>query len=464
MGVARGEFRVRALDLGTVFACIPLLFSGATAIKLACNKPIFSRLQTSPAFEPYSFLAFQPPGLPAFQPFGEKSDMLTNPEQAGGLYVHIPFCQKKCLYCDFYSITDLTQTSSFAAALEREMELAGQSALTFDTLYIGGGTPSVLEGKAIEKIVASASKHFRIQSDAQVTIEVNPGAVALEDLRRYRQCGINRLNIGIQSFTEANLKFLGRIHSRSQALSSLAWARQAGFENIGLDLIYGLPEQEKTHWLHDLRQALQFNPEHLSCYLLTRESGTPLDREVRAGRIRLPAEEHLGKLFKTTIDYLGQLGYHHYEISNFARRSDRGDSLWKSKHNQKYWSFAPYIGLGPSAHSYLEPERHWNHRSIERYMLAIQQGKLPIAETEALTREQMIMEAVYLGFRTVEGIDIGEFQRRFGIDFLKTFHQTIADFEKDGLIKVTKDRCRLTPEGMVLLDGITAEFTSQEVP
>lgn len=382
----------------------------------------------------------------------------------GGLYIHIPFCVKKCLYCDFYSITDLAQTSSFLAALEREMELAGQSTLTFDTLYIGGGTPSVLDGKAIEKIVASAFKHFRIQSDAEVTIEVNPGTVVLEDLRRYRQSGINRLNIGIQSFAEENLKFLGRIHSRQQALATLDWARQAGFENIGLDLIYGLPEQEKTHWLYDLGQAVQINPEHLSCYLLTRESGTPLDREVLADRIRLPAEDNLRRLFETTTDYLTHHGYRHYEVSNFARKATPDPSFWESRHNRKYWSLAPYIGLGPSAHSYLEPERHWNHRSIEKYLQDIRQGKLPLADKEKLTREQMIMEAVYLGFRTVVGIDIGDFRRRFGIDFLKTFRQTIADFEKDGLIKVAEDHCRLTPAGMVLLDGITAEFTSQEVP
>jgi oxygen-independent coproporphyrinogen-3 oxidase len=382
----------------------------------------------------------------------------------GGIYIHIPFCLKKCLYCDFYSITDLAQASSFQAALEREMELAGQSTLTFDTLYIGGGTPSALDVTAIEKIVATAFKHFRIQSDAEITIEVNPGTVALEDLRRYRQSGINRLNIGIQSFVQENLKFLDRIHSSEEALSSLDWARQAGFENIGMDLIYGLPEQEKTHWLCDLDQAVQINPEHLSCYLLTRESGTPLDREVLADRIRLPAEDNLRRLFETTTDYLTSHGYRHYEVSNFARQAEPDPSPWESRHNWKYWSLAPYIGLGPSAHSYLEPERHWNHRSIEKYLQDIRQGKLPLAGNEKLTREQMIMEAIYLGFRTVQGIDIGDFQRRFGIDFLKAFRRTIADFEKDGLIKVTKDHCRLTPEGMVLSDGITAEFTSQEWP
>ena len=385
-------------------------------------------------------------------------------EILGGLYIHIPFCNSKCLYCDFYSITDLAHISSFLAALENEMELAGQSAPIFDTLYIGGGTPSVLDGTAIERIVAEAFKHFSIRSDAEVTIEVNPGTVALEDLRQYRQSGINRLNIGIQSFQEENLKFLGRSHSRKEALSSIAWARLAGFENIGLDLIYGLPEQEESRWLPDLDQAIQISPEHLSCYLLTREVGTPLDREALAGRLRLPPEDHLCSLFETTIDYLTDHDYLHYEVSNFARKSDKGRSSWMSRHNQKYWSFAPYIGLGPSAHSYLAPERHWNHRNIEKYFQDIRQGKLPLAEKEQLTREQMMMEAIYLGLRTSQGIDSGDFQRRFGIDFLETFRQTIAEFEKDGLMEVSQNHCGLTPKGMVLLDGITAEFTSQEMP
>ncbi len=388
----------------------------------------------------------------------------SNQSQPAGLYIHIPFCNSKCLYCDFYSITDLTKASFFLAALEREMVLAGQSMLTFDTLYIGGGTPSVLGSTAIDRIVADAFKHFSIRSDAEVTIEVNPGTAALEDFRQYRQSGINRLNIGIQSFQEENLEFLGRSHSRGEAFSSIEWARQAGFENIGLDLIYGLPEQEESRWITDLNQAIQISPEHLSCYLLTREVGTPLEREILAGRIRLPPEDHLCSLFETTIDCLTGQNYLHYEVSNFARKANKYCSCWISRHNQKYWTFAPYVGLGPSAHSYLAPERFWNHRNIEKYFQDIGQGKLPLAEKEKLTREQMVMEAIYLGFRTAQGIDFGDFQRRFEIDFLKTFRKTIADYEKDGLLKVSETNCGLTPKGMALLDSITVAFTSQDVP
>jgi oxygen-independent coproporphyrinogen-3 oxidase len=385
-------------------------------------------------------------------------------QKLGGLYIHIPFCVEKCRYCDFYSITDRAEISSFVAALEREMELAGQTALAFDTLYIGGGTPSVLDAAVIDRIIAAAFQHFNFHSDVEVTIEVNPGTVILEDFQKYRQAGINRLNIGVQSFREANLKFLGRIHAREEAVVSIERGRQAGFENIGLDLIYGLPQQDESQWLEDLDRAIQINPEHLSCYILTRESGTALDRQVAAGRINLPAEDNLGRLFEVTIDHLTRHGFHHYEVSNFARQADVDCSPWKSRHNRKYWSFAPYIGLGPSAHSYREPQRHWNHRSVEKYLEDLRLGRLPIAEKENLTREQMIMETIYLGFRTTRGINLAEFKSRLGFSFVKTFGETISDLEIDDLLKVSKTHCALSVKGMALLDSITAAFTNQVLP
>jgi oxygen-independent coproporphyrinogen-3 oxidase len=422
-----------------------------------------------------SLLAFWLPGLPAitlcvhFDPgtrIMKNIDQTTGDQtQLAGLYIHIPFCESKCLYCDFYSVSDLTKTQSFLTALEQEMELAAQSGLEFDTIYIGGGTPSVLDSAAIERIIDNAFKHFNIHSNAEITIEVNPGTVDLEDFRRYREFGINRLNIGVQSFHADNLKLLGRIHSKGDAISATEWAREAGFSNIGLDLIYGLPEQTKSQWLADLGRAVGFNPEHLSCYMLTREAGTPLDREVNAGRIHLPAEDNLRRLFEATIEYLTGHGYFHYEVSNFARRDHNSDdSPWKSRHNQKYWSFAPYIGLGPSAHSCLEPQRHWNHRSIEKYLQIIRHNRLPIKEKEILSREQLIMEAIYLGFRTTRGIDLRDFNHRFRVEFVDIFEEKIADFEKDKLLQVTNAQCRLTVKGMTLLDSITAEFTSQDWP
>lgn len=384
--------------------------------------------------------------------------------QFAGLYIHIPFCQRKCFYCDFYSITDLTQTHSFLAALDQEMALAGQTPLEFDTVYIGGGTPSMLNADDIEAVVSGAFRHFKIRTDAEVTIEVNPGTVSVEDLKRYYQAGINRLNIGIQSFDDRNLEFLGRIHSSREAATSFQRARQAGFDNVGLDLIYGLPEQKVNLWLDDLNEAITNGPEHISCYLLTRESGTPLDQDMVAGRINLPSEDHLRRLFGCTIEFLTDHGYRHYEISNFARLSGDGSASRTSRHNCKYWSFAPYIGLGPSAHSYLEPERRWNQRRIDDYLRDIRNGSLPIAAAERLTREQMIIEAIYLGFRTATGIDLDHFERRFEVDFKKVYQATISELNNEGLLAISDTHCALTSKGMVLLDSITAEFTNQEWP
>jgi oxygen-independent coproporphyrinogen-3 oxidase len=383
--------------------------------------------------------------------------------QLAGLYIHIPFCQRKCLYCDFFSISDLTQALPYLSALKQEMALASQTSLEFDTVYLGGGTPSVLDDHAVESIIADAYRYFNIRSDAEVTIEVNPGTVMLDALRRYHQAGINRLNIGIQSFDDNNLKFLGRIHSSHEAAASLDWARRAGFDNVGLDLIYGLPEQTETLWLDDLKRAVQSSPEHLSCYMLTREPGTPLDHEIAADRIRMPDEALLRTLFECTIEFLKAHGYLHYEISNFARLDGKGASRWISKHNCKYWSFAPYIGLGPSAHSYLEPERYWNYPRLEDYLREIQNGNRPIAEAETLTREQMMIEAIYLGFRTAAGIDRTDFKRRFGIDFREVYQTTISELEDEQLLVIGNTRCALTAKGMTLLDSITAEFTNQEI-
>ena len=387
----------------------------------------------------------------------EKSDNF------GGIYVHIPYCVRKCPYCDFFSSVDHSSVPLFLESLEREIEMVGGIDQTFDTLYIGGGTPSVLEPEAIARIIGAAPRHFNIRPDVETTLEVNPGATSRESLAKYRRAGVNRLNIGVQSFHDENLKFLGRIHSVDEAISSIEWARQAGFDNIGLDLIYGLPGQDHKNWLSDLGRALETETEHLSCYMLTCESGTPLSRNVKSGRVQWPEDGSVRALFDITIDFLATRGFLQYEISNFARQTDDGSEARYSRHNQKYWSFAPYIGLGPSAHSFFSPQRRWNHRSVEKYVQQIKAGQLPIAEKETLTREQMIMEAIYLGLRTTRGIDLNRFEEMFEISFVKTFESEIADFNKKGFLKLTNTHCALTPRGMAYLDSITAILTSQDV-
>ncbi len=387
----------------------------------------------------------------------EKSDIF------GGIYVHVPYCVRKCHYCDFYSSVDHSNIPLFLEALGREIEMIGGMDQAFDTLYIGGGTPSLFEPEAISRIIEATHRHFNIHSDVETTLEVNPGTISRESLIKYRLAGANRLNIGVQSFHDDNLKFLGRIHSAGDAISSIEWALQAGFDNIGLDLIYGLPGQDKKAWLGDLDRALEADVEHIACYILTTEPETHLGRDVKAGRIKMPEDGAVRELFDTTIKFLVNNGFQQYEISNFARQTEGHSEAFRSRHNQKYWSFAPYIGLGPSAHSFISPERRWNHRSIEKYVQQIKAGQLPIAEKETLTREQMIMEAIYLGLRTTRGIDLDGFEKMFEISFLKTFETTIAGLANDRLLELTNTHCTLTPKGMAYHDSIATMLTSQDI-
>ncbi len=381
----------------------------------------------------------------------------SHPSEPAGLYVHIPFCVQKCLYCDFYSVIDRSKIRPFIQALLKEMDLSRSSALTFDTLYIGGGTPSVLKIEKIGRIIESAYQSFKILPEAEITLEVNPGTLAAGSFESYRQFNINRLNIGVQSFADPNLKFLGRIHSAKEASRAIADARRAGFDNIGLDLIYGIPGQDLPSWQYDLGKALEFEPEHLSCYLLTYEPETPLYRQRREQRFRPPDEGLCGDLFEATIEFLSDQGYRQYEISNFARSPSR-----RSRHNQKYWSFAPFIGLGPSAHSFIEPVRHWNYRSLQKYIFRLAAGKPPIAEKEVLSREQQMIEMIYLGLRTTAGINLETFEQKFGIRFLKVFKETIAGLEQEGRVLVRANRLKLTRKGMRFLDNIAGMFILNE--
>jgi oxygen-independent coproporphyrinogen-3 oxidase len=359
-------------------------------------------------------------------------------------------------------MVDHSSVPVFLESLEGEMALAGETDQVFDTIYIGGGTPSVLEVESIAHIIESAHRHFTIGDEAEITLEVNPGAISRASFAEYHRSGINRLNIGVQSFSDDNLDFLGRIHSADQATSSIERARQAGFDNIGIDLIYGLPGQDKEKWLGDLNRALEADIDHISCYILTCESQTRLGRDVSAGRINMPGDGPVRELFDTTINFLTTHSFQQYEISNFARKKDDGQDPKYSRHNQKYWSFNAYIGLGPSAHSFIAPERYWNHRSIEHYARQIEAAQLPISDREKLTPQQMIMEGIYLGLRTTRGIDLLRFEKMFGIKFLKTFEGQLGELEKEKYIKLTHTHCALTPKGMAYLDSIAAMLTGQD--
>jgi oxygen-independent coproporphyrinogen-3 oxidase len=393
----------------------------------------------------------------------QNSPCFTSDSQPAGLYIHIPFCLRKCPYCDFYSITDLSLQPAFLDALVSEMNMTRESTKVFDTLYIGGGTPSVLDIKAIDNIIKTAHQCFNITSNAEITMEINPGTVTLEKLKEYRKASVNRINIGVQSFNHAHLDFLKRIHSEKEARMAVKWAQKSGYENIGIDLIYGIPGQTALSWLKDLHSAVECHPQHLSCYMLSFEPGTTMHKDLK-NSVFNPLPDHLVcELFETTQSVLNANEYVQYEISNFAREVIDKSGIKSaqsniSQHNSKYWNFSPYIGLGPSAHSFIEPQRFWNYSNVKTYIQELSTGRLPRAGKESLSREQLMIEAVFLGLRQAKGIDVEAFEKKFGVNFEKMHAETIADLGEKGLMEFSKDRCALTPKGMLYLDSIATQF------
>ena len=374
-------------------------------------------------------------------------------EQKGGIYIHVPFCVKKCDYCDFYSCTDLGKIPGTIDSLIDEMHLTADFPSHADTIYIGGGTPSLLKPKQIQSLIDAAVNRFQVAFDTEITIEANPGTVNAEKLAGFRQAGVNRINIGVQSFSDPALDFLTRIHTAEDAVSSFESARSAGFDNIGLDLIYGLPGQTEGMWRSDLSAAVNLNPEHLSCYMLTYEPGTPMGKNLQKGQFRPLPEKEVGFLYDFTVRFLEANGFYQYEVSNFST-SCRS----RSKHNQKYWNHSPYIGLGPSAHSLIDNRRSWNVRSLDAYLKETGAGQLPIEETEVLNHRQLMMETLYLRFRCVDGILISDFENRFHIDFNKCFGAIVSRYESDGYLEMISNQCRLTRKGMLFVDSIASRF------
>jgi oxygen-independent coproporphyrinogen-3 oxidase len=324
-----------------------------------------------------------------------------NNEQLPGLYIHVPFCGSRCLYCDFYSETDTAFIPAWLQALEQEARIYKNQCSAFDTLYIGGGTPTVLENAALGSVFECLNRHFNVSADAELTVEANPQDLTPEKLRILKACGVNRISVGVQSFNAQDLHFLQRRHSVAEAVRALELIRSCGFTTLGIDLMYGLPEQTVEGWLATLAHAVTFQPEHISCYQLTVADGTRLAELFREGTVALP-DEHQGALFfVATAQFLEQHGYVHYEISNFAL----GESN-RSRHNQKYWHHVPYLGLGPAAHSFQCGCRWWNHKSIQRYCQELAAGRLPISGAELLSEEQLHLEALSLGLRTAAGVDL----------------------------------------------------------
>ncbi|MCD4719836.1 MAG: radical SAM family heme chaperone HemW [Desulfobacula sp.] len=372
------------------------------------------------------------------------------------IYIHVPFCVKKCVYCDFYSETHLSLIPDYIKSLQKEIETRSGSKDKINTIYFGGGTPSLLPVKDIENLLQIIGDKFLISRDVEVTLEVNPGTVDLNYLRQLKKAGINRLSIGVQSFNNNKLRFLGRIHTADQAVKTIDHADKAGFDNISIDLIYGVPFETETRWLEDLKQAVMIAPSHLSCYMLTIEPGTPLGEKLKKGLVSPLDSRVMSRLFKKTSRFLGEFKYEHYEISNFSKGRQN-----RSKHNSKYWDMTPYYGFGPAAHSYDTKIRSWNHQSIETYIKDMDSGRLPVKDREILTLDQKMMEMIMLRLRTLEGIDMNGFESQFQISFQNYFNEILDHIRKEELGRFQDKRFALTLEGKVHLNNISEVFAKK---
>ncbi|MBR9979185.1 MAG: radical SAM family heme chaperone HemW [Bacteroidetes bacterium] len=371
-----------------------------------------------------------------------------------GLYIHIPFCEKKCMYCDFFSTETFRQYDSFLSALHTEIYLRARllaDTPAFDSVFFGGGTPSLLGDVQLGGILEALHGRFDITQDAEITVECNPGTVDVDSLRGYRDAGVNRLSFGVQSFHSDDLLFLGRTHTVEEAEAGILMAQDAGIPNVNLDLMFSLPGQTPERWHYNLERARALGTTHLSCYSLTVEKDTPLERMVACGMVIMPPEESDAALFELTMQTLDAWGYCRYEVSNYALPG------YECRHNLTYWRHGEYIGFGPSAYSTFHNRRWWNVRDVERYVEALVAGTLPEAGEEELTPETQRGEYIFLRLRS-EGIDLAEFRRRFSTDLLADNRAFIDHCISDGLLYSDGNVLRLTPGGVLVCDEICVEL------
>jgi putative oxygen-independent coproporphyrinogen III oxidase len=376
-----------------------------------------------------------------------------------GLYLHIPFCSAICPYCDFAVLTGgAERRAGFVEHLLAEIRMWGEERQAFpeiDTVYFGGGTPSALAPEALARILAASREHLSVRDDAWIFFEANPEDVTAESVRAWRDLGVRTLSLGIQSFDAEALRFLGRRHDPLQARRSFETAREARFDTVSIDLIFGPAGQTPGDWRRTLEDALALGPDHVSCYQLTIHEGTPFGFRLARGKMEEMPEPEQAEIFLFTHRFLADHGLPGYEVSNFARPGHR------SRHNTKYWDHTPYLGLGPSAHSFsglAGRRRWWNERKLKPYELKIETGGRPVAGGEELSARDLALEALMLGFRTVAGIDLGSFRERYGIDLRDENRRLIERLAEEGLLRFDGDRLLPTLEGWADADSLARDF------
>ncbi len=369
------------------------------------------------------------------------------------LYLHLPFCKRRCHYCSFVSFAGReVDIGAYTRALTAELRLRARSGTQLRSIYCGGGTPSLLPPARVTEILAAIRTQYPLHEDAEITLEANPGTVDGEYLTELRKAGVNRLSLGVQSLDKDELKLLGRLHTVGEARAAIAQARAVGFENISLDFIYGLPGRRLETWRRMLGEIVELGAEHLSLYALTLEEDTPLGKKVARGELAAPDPDQAADEYELAADVLAQAGYRQYEISNWARPGH------ESRHNLAYWTGVPYLGLGVAAHSFLDGVRSANTVSLDDYLVALGAGHLPASTSEALSAEMALAEAVILGLRLNEGVDSRDIERRFRVNLHEFFAREIDELTAVGLLEEAGERLRLTPRGRLLGNEVFLRF------
>lgn len=375
-----------------------------------------------------------------------------------GLYLHVPFCRQKCAYCDFLSFACKSDrllveyTNALVLEMRKWKELCADRQI--DSVFFGGGTPSLLPSEALEKLMQEMREDFHISEDAEITVEANPASLTREKLAFYRECGINRLSIGVQSFDNRVLRVLGRLHDKNEAFQMIQTARKAGFDNISVDLMFGVPTQSMKTWVDTLRQAIFLGPQHISLYSLQLEKGTDLYRRVyEEGSLNVIPELLDREMYHEAINMLREAGYHHYEISNAARPGK------ESRHNTKYWTYGEYLGMGLGASSFFEGKRFKNHEKMFRYIEAIKEGRVPVdgRSIERYTERDEMGIFVFTGLRRAEGVSLKAFREQFGVDLFSVYDSAILRRNR-GLIILYEDQLYLTEAGMDVSNRVMSEF------
>ena len=369
-----------------------------------------------------------------------------------GIYLHIPFCRQACHYCNFHFTTSLHQKNELVATLLKEIQIQKNFFLaeTIGTVYFGGGTPSLLEIADCKLLIDAIRQNFNVPIDAEITLEANPDDINAAKLLGWKEAGINRLSIGIQSFFEEELKWMNRAHTAEQAKDSLQLA-MAVFDNITIDLIYGSPLLTDEMWLQNVQVAIQFGIPHLSCYALTVEDKTPLHKLIRLNKTKPVDSDKQANQFLLLMQWLRDAGYEHYEVSNFAKPG------YRSRHNSSYWKGDKYLGIGPSAHSFNGCTRQWNISNNQRYISSIMTGVLP-REIEVLTEANQLNEYIMISLRTIEGMDLQVIEEKWGAEKSTMINQQLQSYLHKGLAKRNDTSIKLTDHGMLMADGISSNL------